>query len=120
MVKNVYPQTTLQPQQKIDFHLTTGEMVRTLLSISPSTVPSQISHVDVDATMAGSPVLNRLSNAGAYLSIMQAGVLAHQYVQGEANRLGAQLKLVELQGEEFLEQADVISIIGNVAPVNVS
>ncbi len=119
MVKNVYPETTMQPMQAIDFHLSKGGVVRTVLLICPSAVPSQISRVDVDVTMAGGFELNRLSTAVAYMSVLQAGVLVHQYVQSEAQRLQAQLVLVELEGQEFLEQSDVVAIIGNVAPVKV-
>jgi hypothetical protein len=119
MAKNIYPGTTLRPMQQIDFYLSGSVRVRTILLIQPSAATGQIGDVHLEATMAGSDVLNAISTPGGNLTVFQAGVLAYQYAQSEAQRLRVQVNRVEVQGQEFIEVADVVAIIGNVVPVTV-
>lgn len=115
MVNTVYPGTTQQPMQQIDFFLSGDVRVRANLSMRPSKT-GQVEDVLVEATMAGSDVLNAILSS-ENLSVFQAGTLAYRYAQSEAQRLGVQFDRIELQGQEFLEVADVEALTGNVAPV---
>jgi hypothetical protein len=119
MVNNVYPGTTHRPTQQIDFYLSGNVRVRAVLSIQPSAIAGQIGDVHLQATEAGSDLLNTIPTPGENLSVFEAGTRAYQYVQSEAQRRRLQLDRVTLEGQEFLEVADVLAIIGRVVPVTV-
>lgn len=104
--------------QTLDFQLDNKQRVRTVLRPQPNTAGTQVAYVELDASFAGSDVLSRISSATENLSVIQAGVRAVQYAQSEAERLKTQISRAELDGEEFLEMADVVEITGNAFPVN--
>lgn len=119
MVNNIYPGTTFQPTQQIDFYLSGNTRVRTVLLIQPPSKNGQILDVHLHATLAGGVVLNPIPSSAGLLTVFQAGARAYQYVQSEAQRLQLQLERVEVSGEEFIEATDIKVIIGNIAPVTV-
>lgn len=122
MAKNAYPNTTHQPLQTLDFRLANGMRVRvrTMLKPKPDLTRTQVSHVDLDHTNAGCTLLYPIGAQAQTRTVIQAGVLAYQIAQREAHQAG-NVKIVEvlLEGEEFLEKADVEEITGNTIPVTV-
>lgn len=117
MVNNVYPSTILAPVQKVNFRFLNNERVSVVLLPQPNPANSQIHHVEVDASAADSLVLSRLSSPGSNLTLLQAGALALQYAQSEAQRRGTSIYGGELEGEEFLELSDVANLSGNAFPL---
>lgn len=69
--------------------------------------------------MAGSDMLNAIPTTDETLTVFEAGTLAYQYALSEMQCRGVQLDRVELEGEEFIEVADVLAIIGRDVPVTV-
>ena len=120
MAKIDYPNTTLQPLQTLDFQLANGKCVRTILKPTPNVTGTHVAHVDLEYTNAGGTSLYPIDNQGQTLTVFQAGVRAYQIAQDEAYQAG-NIKIVKilLEGEEFLEQADVEQITGNAIPVTV-
>lgn len=120
MAKNAYPNTAQQPLQTMDFRLANNKRVRTMLKPKPNPTRTQVAHVELDHTNAGSTLLYPVGNADQARTVIQAGVLAYQIAQHEAQQAG-NIKIVEvlLEGEEFLEKADVEQITGNTIPVTV-
>ncbi|MFM0616200.1 hypothetical protein PQR37_19225 [Paraburkholderia nemoris] len=77
-----------------------------------------IDYVDLDYTNAGSTLRIPIASDGQPRSVIQAGVLAYQIAQHEAQRAcGIKIEEAQLEGEEFLERADVEQITGNSMPV---
>ena len=119
MAKNKYLTTTPQPIQTLSFHLANKHRVRTILRSHPNSSGTQVAYVDVDGSIVGSAVLSRISSPGTNLTVFQAGVLAFQYAQSEAQRLKTHINGAELEGEEFLEMADVVQLTGKAFLVTV-
>ncbi|CAD6563374.1 hypothetical protein ACFQ3P_43385 [Paraburkholderia sabiae] len=118
MAKTTYPSTRQQPVQILDFRLANGARVRTVLKPQPDASGRQVAHVDLDYTNAGSTWLMPVASQGQPRSVFQAGVLAYQIAQHEAqNAGGIGIDEAQLEGEEFLEVADVEQITGNSMPV---
>lgn len=118
MAKNIYPITTLKPMQNFDFYLNNQQRIRTTLRPQPNSNKSQIDYVELDGHV---PDLGsvRISSPGANLTVSQAGQLAFQFAQSQAQRLKTQINRAEIEGEEFLEVVDVNQITSNVLPVKV-
>ncbi|WP_257829838.1 hypothetical protein [Burkholderia glumae] len=118
MAKTAYPSTGQQPMQILDFRLGNGARVRTVLKPQPDASRTQVAHVDLDHTNAGGTWLLPVESQGPPRTVFQAGVLAYQIAQHEAQQAGG-ISIVEaqLEGEEFLEVADVEQITGNSMPV---
>ncbi|MBC8641614.1 hypothetical protein IAG25_32845 [Caballeronia sp. EK] len=118
MAKTNYPSTTLKPEQILDFNLQDGSRVRIVLQPKPDATGDKVAHVDLDCAQAGTSALTRVGNTGRPRTVFEAGVLAYQFAQKEAQRLGGVAIVgADLQGEEFLELADVQQIVGNSLPV---
>lgn len=121
MANNTYPDTTLQPLQILDFVLSNGKRVRAMLK--PKLGPAsgdQVAHVDLECTNAGYSQLSTFDSQGKNRTVMQAGELAYKFAQHEAKQAGGvQIVEILLEGEEFLEKADVERITGNTIPVTV-
>ncbi|OUL86130.1 hypothetical protein [Paraburkholderia hospita] len=118
MAKSAYPSTGQQPVQTLDFRLANGARVRTVLKPQPDASGMQVAHVDLDYTNAGSTWLMPIASQGQPRSVFQAGVLAYQIAQHEAQQAGGiGIDEAQLEGEEFLEVADVEQITGNSMPV---
>ncbi|WP_186251054.1 hypothetical protein [Burkholderia gladioli] len=118
MAKTAYPSTDKQPMQTLDFRLANGAIVRTVLKPQPDASRTQVAHVDLDYTNAGSAWLIPVARQAQPLTVFQAGVLAYQIAQHEAQQAGGIcIDEAKLEGEEFLEVADVEQITGNSMPV---
>jgi hypothetical protein len=121
MTKNAYPDTTLQPLQMLDFRLGNGKLVRTVLKPQPDSTRTQVAHVDVEYTSAGSTLLTPVASQGQARTVFQAGAFAYQIAQHEAHQAGGiTIEEAILEGEEFLEKADVEQITGNTMPVTIA
>lgn len=80
----------------------------------------QVAHVDLECTNAGYSQLSTFDSQGKNRTVMQAGELAYKFAQHEAKQAGGvQIVEILLEGEEFLEKADVERITGNTIPVTV-
>lgn len=117
MTKTTYPSTLLQPTQILDFLLSNGTRVRTVLTPRPDASRTSVAHVDLEHAHAGSSTLMPVPNQGQLRSILQAGAQAYQIAQREAQRSGLNIDGAQLEGEEFLEVVDVEQITGNTIPV---
>ncbi|NIF40107.1 hypothetical protein F3J14_04165 [Burkholderia sp. Tr-862] len=117
MTKTTYPNTLLQPTQIIDFLLSNGTRVRAVLTPRPDASRTSVANVDLEYTNAGSAMLVPVPNQGQPRSVLQAGAQAYQIAQREAQRSGLNIDGVQLEGEEFLEVADVEQITANTIPV---
>jgi hypothetical protein len=118
MAKNTYPLTTLLPVQKLDFRLSNGMKVRTVLMPRPNAASTKIAHVEIDYAGPGSEIFNPIGHEGIPRTVLEAASLAYQIAQSQTCR-GEGFSIVEvlLEGEEFVERADMEKILGTAIPV---
>ncbi|WP_439673235.1 hypothetical protein AEMCBJ_34280 (plasmid) [Cupriavidus necator] len=117
MANNVYPDTALQPLQTIDFILANGLRVRTMLKPQPDANRVLVGDVELDCTNAGGTRLQPMGRDPLPRTVIQAGVLAYQYAQHEAEQHKTKIVEARLEGREFLDVPDVEDIVGRVFPV---
>lgn len=118
MANNIYPDTTLQPLQTLDFVLKNGLRVRTMLKPKPdASNRAKVGDVDLDCTNPGGTRLDPMEPGLEPRTVIQAGVLAYQYAQNEAEQAKSPIVEARLEGREFLDIADVEDIVGRAFPV---
>ena len=86
--------------QILDFRLANGARVRTVLKPQPDATRTQVAHVELDYTHAGSTLLMPVEFQGQPLTVFHAGVLAYQMAQHEARQAGG-ISIDEAQLEVF-------------------
>lgn len=112
MAKNSYPNDTLQPMQVVDFDLKNGLRVRAILLPQPDQTGSSIASVPLLCAQAGTYSLTPIGLQNPNQSVMEAAKQAWAYAQSEAQRVGTTVESARMQGEEFLEVADLNQITG--------
>jgi hypothetical protein len=120
MAKNAYPLTTLMPLQKVNFRLANGQSVRVLLMPQPDRSGTQIEHVEMDYAEAGSTLFVAVGHEGQRRSVTEAAEMAWQIALSQARRAGGTgIAEILLEGEEFLEKADIEKLTGPTIPVTI-
>lgn len=113
MANNDYPNVTLPPLQRLDFRLANGDLVRTMLKPFPDQERAKVSHVELEDVETGSSL-----SKGRTLTVIQAGSHAYEFAKSVAQRTdGGAIVEAMLEGQEFLEKADVEQITGNAIKV---
>lgn len=121
MAKNTYPLTTLRPRQQLEFRLSNGKKVITVLMPRPNTAGTKIAHVEVDYTAPGNEILHPVGHEGIPRTVLQAATLAYQVALSQGCKAaGVGIIEVLLEGEEFLERADMEAITCGAIPVTVT
>jgi hypothetical protein len=120
MANNTYPLTTLRPRQRLEFCLSNGKKVRTVLLPRPNNAGTRIAHVELDYSMPGSDIFNPIGHEGLPRTLIEAATLAYQIALSQSGKEDS-VDIVEvlLEGEQFLERADLEAITGATIPVKV-
>lgn len=117
MAKYNFPSTTLQPMQVLDFILGDNQRVRAVLLPQPDQTGMMVGHVALACVPAGFNEEVPMPRQTRPQSITQAAQLAFEFAQAGAARMKTTIASANLQGEEFLEIADVEQITFNAFPV---
>lgn len=120
MAKNNFPGTTLQPMQVLDFILGDNQRVRAVFLPQPDQTGMTVGHVALACVHAGCNQEVPMPQQTRPQSITQAAQLAYRFAQAEAHRVNTTIALANLQGDEFLEVADLEQITSNAFPVTLN
>lgn len=119
MANNTYPLTTMMPLQQVNFRLENGRSVNVQLMPQPDISGTKVGHVEIDYTEPDSPLFIAIGHEGQRRSLTQAAALAWQIGLSQADAGTTHITEVRLQGEEFLERADIEKLAGPAIPVTI-
>jgi len=117
MAKTQYPGTSLQPMQVLDFVLSGNQLVRAVFLPRPDQTGTTVGHVTLACIPAGMVEQVAMPSQPMPQSLEAAAELAFAFAQSEAARVNAKIVSARLQGQEFLEQADVEKITSGAVTV---
>lgn len=120
MAKNKFPTTVHEPIQSFYFKLSNSMRVHAMLTPRPDSSGTQVAHVELQCAAAGNDLLMGFTSSSGSWSVTQAAQEAFRYARHEGQRVSATIVAVELEGQEFLEVADIVQIVGPGIQVSVT